>query len=128
MLVLAAVLSWKARDRVKVFWWSFVVAHFHCLCDFVGSRGPTDTVDDLWPIYYWGPFTREYGNLLWEDQWKLNGWQNVSFTIALLTWVFYAAWRFDRSPFKPISTRVHRGFVDTLRSRFGTPPESATQN
>ena len=121
ILVLSALLSWKAIHKKKVFIWAFVMAHFHCLCDFVGSRGPTDTIEDLWPIFYFGPFSRKYGNLLWEGQWKLNGWQNVSFTVALLIWVFYAAWKYDRSPFRPILPRVHEGFVGALRQRFGVP-------
>lgn len=127
IVVLSGLLAWKAFDKNKVFWWSMLVAHFHCLCDFVGSRGPTDTIDDLWPIYYLGPFSREYGHLLWEGQWKLNGWQNVSFTVTLLVWVFYAAWKYDRSPFRPILPKVHRGFVDTLRQRFGEPDGSVKE-
>ncbi|MFA5504486.1 MAG: metal-dependent hydrolase [Vulcanimicrobiota bacterium] len=122
--VLSALLAWKAVKKGKVFWWSMLVAHLHCLCDFVGSRGRTDTIDDLWPIYYFGPFSREVGNLLWEGQWKLNGWQNVSFTVGLLVWVFYAAWKYDRSPLRPISKKAHRGFVDTLRARFGQPGQA----
>lgn len=120
--MLAALLAWRAREKWKVFGWAFLVAHIHVLADFLGSRGPTDTIEDLWPIYYLGPFSREYGHFLWTDQWKLNGWQNVSFTIALLVWVFYAAWRYDRSPLRPLSAKAHRGFVDTLRRRFGYPP------
>lgn len=118
---LSVVLAWKAKEKAKVFWWAFLVAHFHCLCDFVGSRGPTDTLEDLWPIYYLGPFSREYGAFLWQDQWKLNGWQNVSFTLALLAWVFYAAWKFDRSPLRPLWPKAHAEFVKTLRRRFGQP-------
>lgn len=119
--VLSGLLAWRAVKKQKVFWWAMIVAHFHVLCDFVGSRGPQDTIEDLWPIYYLGPFSREHGHFLWEGQWKLNGWQNVSFTVALLTWVFYAAWRYDRSPFRPLMPKVHRVFVDTLRNRFGVP-------
>lgn len=121
ILVLSALLAWKGIQKKKVFWWSFLVAHLHCLCDFVGSRGPTDTIDDLWPIFYWGPFSRNYGHLLWEGQWKLNGWQNVSFTMALLALVFYVAWRDDSSPLRPILPKVHAGFVGALRQRFGQP-------
>lgn len=121
VLLLSALLAWKGIAKKKVFWWSFLVAHLHVFCDFVGSRGPTDTIEDLWPLYYFGPFSREYGHLLWEGQWKLNGWQNVSFTVALLVWVFYAAWRYDSSPFRPILPRVHKGFVTALRQRFGAP-------
>ena len=119
--VLAALLAWKAIKKKRVFIWAFLVAHLHIICDFVGSRGPTDTIDDLWPIYYFGPFSSDLGNFLWEGQWKLNGWQNVSFTVGLLIWIFYAAWKYDRSPFKPISSKIHEGFVGALRGRFGTP-------
>lgn len=119
--VLSALVAWKGRDKLKVFVWAFIVAHLHLLCDFLGSRGVTDSPEDLWPIYYFGPFTRGQGVFLWQDQWKLNGWQNVSFTIVLLLWVFYEAWRFDRSPFRPIWPRVHAEFVKTLRARFGDP-------
>ena len=119
--VLSALLAVKAIKKQKVFLWAFIVAHFHCLCDFVGSKGPYDAIEDLWPIYYLGPFSRTHGHLLWEGQWKLNGWQNISFTVALLCWVFYAAWKYDRSPFRPLSKKVHHAFVETLRARFGNP-------
>jgi membrane-bound metal-dependent hydrolase YbcI (DUF457 family) len=119
-LAVSALLSAAGRERARVFALSLVTFHLHLLCDVVGSRGP-DPSEGIWPIYYLGPFTSRAGVLVWQDQWLLNGWQNVSLTIALLAWTFYVAWRWDRSPFLPWAGRVHAAFVEALRRRFGEP-------
>lgn len=119
-LVVAGALSWRAKERGKVFALTLLTFHLHLLCDVVGSRGP-DPTEGIWPLYYLGPFSRESGVFIWQDQWALNGWQNVSLTVALLSWVFYLAWRHDRSPLRPWADRAHHALVDTLRTRFGSP-------
>lgn len=119
-LAVAGFLCWKAKERGKVFALSLFAFHLHLLCDVVGSRGP-DPSEGIWPVYYWGPFSSSSGVWIWQDQWALNGWQNVSLTVALLVWVFYLAWRSDRSPLLPWASRAHRAVVDALRARFGQP-------
>lgn len=119
-LVVAGALCWRAKERGKVFLLAIVAFHLHLLCDIVGSRGP-DPSEGIWPVYYLGPFSSQRGVILWQDQWLLNGWQNVSLTVALLLWVFYLAWRYDRSPLQPWAERAHRALVSTLRNRFGYP-------
>lgn len=119
-LVVAGALCAAAREKAKVFLGCLLVFHLHLLCDLVGSRGP-DPGEGIWPLYYLGPFTAEAGVWVWQDQWPLNGWQNVSLTVALLVWTFYVAWRWDRSPLLPWAKTAHDAFVSTLRQRFGTP-------
>lgn len=119
-LAVSALLSIGAREKGKVLVGSLIAFHLHLLCDVLGSRGP-DAGEGIWPLYYLGPFTTKSGVMIWQDQWLLNGWQNVSLTLGLLIWTFYVAWRSDRSPFLPWARRVHDGFVGALRGRFGTP-------
>lgn len=121
--VICGALSLAAVQRARVLALSLLAFHLHLLCDVVGSRGP-DPSEGIWPLYYFGPFSSKHGVLLWQDQWALNGWQNVSLTVALLAWTFYLAWRHDRSPLLPWARRAHAALVTTLRARFGAP-ESA---
>lgn len=119
-VVVSGLLCLSAREKSKVLLGSFLTFHLHLLCDVLGSRGP-DPSEGIWPLYYLGPFTSKSGVLIWQNQWLLNGWQNVSLTLALLGWTFYVAWRWNRSPFLPWARRIHEGFVAALRGRFGTP-------
>lgn len=119
-IVVCGLLSVSAREKKKVLLGSLLTFHLHLLCDVLGSRGP-DPSEGIWPLYYLGPFSAKTGVLIWQDQWLLNGWQNVSLTLALLAWTFYVAWRWSRSPFLPWARRMHEGFVRALRGRFGTP-------
>lgn len=123
-LAVSALLCAGAREKMKVFVGCLVTFHLHLLCDVLGSRGP-DASEGIWPLYYLGPFTARAGVLVWKDQWLLNGWQNVSLTVALLIWTFYVAWRWNRSPFLPWAKKVHTDFVSALRQRFGNPQRSA---
>jgi hypothetical protein len=119
-LAVAALLASRAREKTRVFFGAIITFHLHVLCDVVGSRGP-DASEGIWPVYYLGPITNTAGVLVWRDQWLLNGWQNISLTVALLVWAFYVAWRWNRSLFLPWASKVHDGFVGALRRRFGTP-------
>ena len=125
-LALASLLCWRAKERGKVFLLALLTFHLHLLCDVVGSRGP-DPTEGIWPIYYFGPFSHTHGVWVWQDQWLLNGWQNVSLTLALLSWTLYLAWRSDRSPFLPWAPKIHRGFVSALRGRFGSPSKAISE-
>lgn len=121
-LLLSGLAAAAAQDKVRVGWLALVAFHLHLLADVVGSRGP-DPSEGIWPVYYWGPFTDQAGVWVWSGQWALNGWQNVSLTIALLMWVFYLAWSRGRSPLAPWAPKAHRALVAALRQRFGPPVE-----
>lgn len=120
-LVISAALAAGAQRKAKVFFWSLLIFHIHLVCDVLGSRGPQDS--GIWPLYYWGPFTDKNGIIVWADQWLLNGWQNISLTVALLAWTFFVMWRWDRSPFSLMAPKVHAALVATLRQRFGPAPQ-----
>lgn len=122
-VVICGTLSLLARQRLRVLALSLLSFHLHLLCDLVGSRGP-DPSEGIWPLYYLGPFSSSQGVLVWQGQWPLNGWQNVSLTVALLVWVFYLAWSQDRSPLLPWARSAHRALVAALRGRFGEPAKA----
>ncbi len=124
-VVICGGLSLLAQQRARVLALAFLTFHLHLLCDVVGSRGP-DPGEGVWPLYYLGPFSSSQGVLVWQNQWALNGWQNVSLTVALLAWTFYLAWRHDRSPLLPWASAAHRALVAALRGRFGDPTTQAT--
>jgi hypothetical protein len=84
-LLTAGLCACLARRRLRVALLCLLVFHLHLLCDFVGSRGPGP--EDLWPIYYFGPFSKD-PMWVWRGQWWLDGWQNriictTLFAIAL---------------------------------------------
>jgi membrane-bound metal-dependent hydrolase YbcI (DUF457 family) len=93
---------------------AFLAVHLHFLCDIAGSRGPDGY---QWPIPYLYPFSRR-PELGWAGQWRLNGWQNIAITLALLAVTFALAWRRGYSPIGLLSSRADRAFVTTLRARF----------
>ncbi len=117
-VVIPLLLTPWAQEKLKVFLWGFVVFHLHVICDLIGARGPEP--EDLWPIYYLGPFTKNSGVLIYQDQWPLNAWPNVLLTVLLLGWVFYSMWRRDKSPLLPWAPRIHAEVVAVLRNRFGS--------
>jgi inner membrane protein len=78
-IVITALLTAFARERLRVAALCMLVFHLHLLCDLVGSRGPSP--EDLWPIFYFGPFTKD-PMWLWRGQWRLDAWPN-----QVLSWV-----------------------------------------
>ena len=56
-ILIAALMACFARHRWRVALLALLVFHLHLLCDFVGSRGPAP--EDLWPIFYFGPFDKD---------------------------------------------------------------------
>ena len=111
-ILIAALLACFARRRWRVALLALLVFHLHLLCDFVGSRGPSPV--DLWPIYYLGPFTKA---LMWEwqGQWRLDGWFNRYFTVALFLWALWIPVHFGYSIVGVFSQRADRAFVGVLR-------------
>jgi hypothetical protein len=86
--LLSAVLAAFARRRWRVALLAFLVVHLHLLCDLVGSRGPAP--EDLWPIFYLGPFSKD-PMWLWKGQWQLYGWFNRVLTVGLFFWALWLA-------------------------------------
>jgi len=72
-VAIAVLLACFARHRWRVLLLALLVFHLHLLCDLVGSRGPDP--DDLWPIYYFGPFNKNV-MWIWKGQWQLDAWRN----------------------------------------------------
>lgn len=56
-LLVAALFGFLARHHWRVAILTLLVFHLHIFCDFIGSRGPSP--EDLWPIFYLGPFDKE---------------------------------------------------------------------
>jgi hypothetical protein len=86
-VLIAGLLACLARRKLRVVVVALVLFHLHLLCDLAGSRGPAP--EDLWAIYYAGPFDRD-PMWLWKGQWRLDGWQN---RIIGVTVFVYALWR-----------------------------------
>jgi hypothetical protein len=116
-LLVAGLFSLLARDRWRVFLLTLCVFHLHILCDFVGSRGP-DRVD-LWPIYYFGPFTRE-SVWLWKGQWALDAWQNRVFGVVVLAIALWLPLRLGHSVVGVFIPKADAVFVSILRKWHGS--------
>lgn len=80
-VLVSLLMAYFAQHRGRVLLLSLLTFHLHLLCDLVGSRGPAP--EDLWPIFYFGPFSKD-PMWLWRGQWRLDGWQNYAITIPLL--------------------------------------------
>ncbi len=85
-LLIAAVLCGFAVRRWRVAVLALLVFHLHLLCDFVRSRGPSP--EDLWPIFYYGPFDKD-PMWIWKGQWPLDAWRNRLLTLALFWWALW---------------------------------------
>lgn len=111
-VLIAALLTSFARHRWRVALLALLIFHLHLLCDFVGSRGPSPA--DLWPIYYWGPFTQN-PMWIWKGQLRLDGWFNRYFSAALFLWSLWLAVSLGHSVLGVFSRRADRVFVGVLR-------------
>lgn len=108
----AGVLACFARQRWRVLLLCLIVFHLHLLCDLAGSRGPSR--GDLWPIFYLGPFSRDW-MWLWKGQWALDGWQNRTISVTLLLWGLWMASGRNDSVVGVFNRRADRVFVGVLR-------------
>lgn len=113
VVIIAAVAGALGVRRFGAAFWAFVSVHLHFLCDLLGSRG--STVEDIWGIYYFAPFTTAY-ELSWSGQWPLVGWQNMALSAALLGIVMARATTLGYSPVGLLSERADAVFVVTLRA------------
>jgi hypothetical protein len=111
-LVVAGLAAVLGHERWRVALFSFLNVHLHFLCDVLGSRGSTP--DDLWGLYYWGPWDATH-EIFWRGQWQLVGWQNMLISVVLMVVLLERASRKGYSPVVFISQRADREFVDVLR-------------
>jgi hypothetical protein len=110
-LLIAALVGCFARHRWRVALLALLVFHLHLLCDFVGSRGPAP--EDLWPIFYLGPFDKE-PMWVWKGQWRLDGWFNRWLTVGLFLWALWLPVSLGYSVVGIFSQRADRAFVGVL--------------
>ncbi len=110
--VIGAALSCFARRRWRVAALSFLMVHLHFFCDFVGSRGPSP--EDLWPILYLAPFSREWV-WIWKGQWALDAWPNRMLAVFLFAWCLRLAAKRGDSFVGVFNRQVDHVFVAVLR-------------
>ena len=115
------LLTLFARNRGRVALLTLLTFHLHLLCDFVGSRGPSR--DDLWAIFYYGPFNRD-PMWIWKGQWALDGWQNKVIFILLFAWCLRIAVQEGRSVVELFSGKANAGLVKVLRKWQASPRRS----
>jgi len=110
--VIAAALACFAQRPRCVALLSFLLVHLHLLCDLLGSRGPSR--EDLWPIYYLGPFSRNW-IWIWKHQWALDAWPNRLLSIFLFAWCLKLAVACGDSFVGVFNRRADFVFVSVLR-------------
>jgi len=110
--LIAATMAAFAQDRWRVAWLALITFHLHLVCDLVGSRGPSP--QDLWPIFYFGPFTHK-PMLLWRGQWRLDGWQNRYFSSVIFLWALWLGAKRRDSFVGVFNRRVDNIFCAVLR-------------
>ena len=111
-VLIALLMAGFARHRWRVLLLAFLVFHLHLLCDLVGSRGPD--LDDLWPIYYDGPFNKSW-MWLWKGQWRLDSWFNEILSVVLLVWALRISVQQGWSFVTMLNRRWDETFVGVLR-------------
>jgi len=111
-VLITGVLTCFARQKLRVALLSLAVFHLHLLCDLVGSRGPTP--QDLWPIHYLGPFSRD-PVWLWKGQWPLDAWPNRLLTLVLFAWALWLPLQLGYSVVGVFNWRWDQVFVEVLR-------------
>lgn len=111
-LLLAGTFALLARRRLRTGMFALLVFHLHLLFDLVGSRGPSP--EDFWPIFYFGPFTKD-PMWLWRGQWRLDAWPNQVFTWMLLLLALWLAVRRGDSFVGVFNRRADEIFVRVLR-------------
>ena len=111
-VLITAVLTGFARRRFRVALLCLVVFHLHLLCDLAGSRGPS--AEDLWPIFYFGPFSKD-PMWLWKGQWPLDAWPNRMLSVVLFVWGLALAAQLGHSVLGVFHRRADTVFVGVLR-------------
>jgi hypothetical protein len=111
-IAIAMLLACFARHRWRVLLLALLVFHVHLLCDLVGSRGPEP--EDLWPIFYDGPFNKNW-MWLWKGQWQLDAWRNRILSAVLFVWSLQIAVQLGYSFVGVFNRRLDEKFVGVLR-------------
>jgi len=110
-LVVTALLTAFARDKLKVALLALVTFHLHLVCDLIGAGRD-------WPIVYLAPFNKfEYFS---PYGWPLASWQNATITLvalALIAWIGVVRGYTFVETFA--SAKADAGVVEVLRRRFG---------
>jgi hypothetical protein len=111
-VAIAVLLACFARHRWRVLLLALLVFHLHLLCDIASSRGPDP--DDLWPIYYFGPFNKNV-MWIWKGQWRLDSWFNEILSVVLFIWSLRIAVQRGWSFVGVFNRRLDEKFVGVLR-------------
>jgi len=111
-ILIALLLAVFARQRWRVALLALAVFHLHVLLDFLGSRGPSP--EDLWPIFYLGPFDKD-PMWLWKGQWRLDAWPNRVVGVVFLFWALWLAVPRGYSFVGVFNRRLDEKFVQVLR-------------
>jgi hypothetical protein len=111
-IAIAMLLACFARHRWRVLLLALLVFHLHLLCDIAGSRGPEP--EDLWPIFYYGPFNKNW-MWLWKGQWPLDAWRNRILSAVLFVWSLQIAVQRGHSFVGVFNRRLDEKFVAVLR-------------
>ena len=111
-LLIAALAAAFARRRLRVALLALLVFHLHLLCDFVGSRGPAP--EDLWPIFYLGPFDKE-PMWVWKHQLRLDSGFNRWLAVGLFLYALWLPLRLGHSVVGVFNRRADAVFVGVLR-------------
>jgi inner membrane protein len=111
-VLITAFLVLFAQRKWRVALLSLGVIHLHLLCDLVGSRGPTP--EDLWPIFYLGPFDKEL-MWIWKGQLPLDAWPNRLLSVSLLASALWMAVPRGYSFVGVFNKRADQRFVAVLR-------------
>jgi hypothetical protein len=114
----AALTAIVAKRKVATTLLALVGFHLHLLCDTIGSAGPDGS---KWDVPYFVPFSHE--GFVWQGQWGLASWQNVTITLVALVVCGWLGVRRGRTILEAFSLRADAAVVETLRKRFGRPAE-----
>jgi membrane-bound metal-dependent hydrolase YbcI (DUF457 family) len=109
-ILVTALMTAFARDRLKVAALAFVSFHVHLLLDLLGSGVQ-------WGIHYFWPFSdREFFS---PYRWELASWQNWTITaVALLICVRLALVHGRTFAETVLPAKADEAVVETLRRRF----------
>lgn len=113
-VVCAVVFALMARRKPLVGALALATFVLHLVCDVIGARGPDG---HQWPVPLFAPF--HAWEWTWSGQWRLDSWQNLVITGALVIFAIVVACRSGRSPVELVSPRADAAVVATFRRWFG---------
>ncbi len=113
-VICAVVFAVFAQRKLLVGVLSLVTFSLHLVCDVIGAKGPDG---HQWPVPLLAPF--HPWEWTWAGQWRLDSWQNLVITGALVVITIIVACRRGWSPVEIISPRADGAVVATFRRWFG---------